>query len=96
MPNFDPPSDPYGSERNCRICDNALEYNPLIRAYECTHSHDPEPEPQSVALIADLRKKINELNKLVEKLKGEKSDLQHDIDYIIEQSVLSIRAMREE
>ena len=38
--NFDPPSDPYGDERRCRICDHEMEYNPLIRAWECVQDHD--------------------------------------------------------
>jgi hypothetical protein len=40
MSKFDPPSDPYGGERRCRICDSQLEYNPLTRSWECTRDHD--------------------------------------------------------
>lgn len=37
---FDPPSDPYGDEKRCRICDELLEYNPLVREWECIHDHE--------------------------------------------------------
>jgi hypothetical protein len=40
MAKFDPPSDPYGDEKLCRICDEPLEWNWLIREWECTHDHD--------------------------------------------------------
>lgn len=40
MSQFDPPSDPYGGERRCRVCDSQLEYNPLTRSWECTRDHD--------------------------------------------------------
>ena len=40
MSKYDPPSDPYGNEKRCRICDELLEYNPLTREWECTHDHD--------------------------------------------------------
>ncbi len=39
---FDPPSDPYGNEKVCPICDELLEYNPLTREWECTHDHDAD------------------------------------------------------
>jgi len=39
---YDPPSDPCGDERRCRICDEPLEYNPLILGWECTQDHDAE------------------------------------------------------
>ena len=45
---FDHPSDPYGGEKRCRICDELLTYNPLIRGYECTHDHDFTPHNQQV------------------------------------------------
>lgn len=47
MSKFDPPSDPYGNEKYCRICDEPLEWNSLIREWECTHDHDAaNVEPQ--------------------------------------------------
>jgi hypothetical protein len=44
MSKFDPPADPFGNDKQCPICDRALTYNPLIKGYECTHSHDDAPE----------------------------------------------------
>ena len=38
--NYDPPSDPFGDERSCRICDGELTYNYLIREWECLADHD--------------------------------------------------------
>lgn len=42
MPQFDPPSDPFGDEKRCRICDADLTYNPLIREWECTQDHEED------------------------------------------------------
>ena len=33
---FDPPSDPYGDERRCRICDHPL----TLVGWECVQDHD--------------------------------------------------------
>ena len=40
MTNFDPPADPFGDERGCRICDGEMTYNYLIREWECLADHD--------------------------------------------------------
>lgn len=40
MTNFDPPADPYGNERRCRICDEHLIYNYLIKDWECENPHE--------------------------------------------------------
>lgn len=45
MIRYDPPADPYGDERHCRICDFPLTYNPLIRGWECQNNHDNPAEP---------------------------------------------------
>ena len=42
MSKFDPPSDPFGSEKQCLICDQPLEYNWLTKEWECTHSHEKD------------------------------------------------------
>jgi hypothetical protein len=39
-PLFDPPSEPPDGDPVCRICDNVMEYNWLVRAWECVHDHD--------------------------------------------------------
>jgi hypothetical protein len=48
---FDPPSDPYGDEKCCLICDALLEYNPLTRTWECTHDHDECHECDATEII---------------------------------------------
>ena len=40
MIRFDPPSEPPDGDPVCRICDETMEYNPLVRAWECTQDHD--------------------------------------------------------
>ena len=40
MTNYDPPADPYGDEKRCRICDGELTYNYLTREWECLADHD--------------------------------------------------------
>jgi len=35
---FDPPSDPYGNERRCRICDHEMELT--LVGWECVQDHD--------------------------------------------------------
>ena len=37
---FDPPSEPPDGDPVCRICDHVMEYNPLVRAWECVQDHD--------------------------------------------------------
>ena len=48
MAKFDPPSDPYGNEKSCRICDQPLEWNYLIREWECLGEHERRPTPLAV------------------------------------------------
>lgn len=43
MAKFDPPSDPYGNEKSCRICDKPLEWNYLLREWECIDEHESHP-----------------------------------------------------
>ncbi len=38
--NFDPPSDPYGNDRQCRICDADMERDSLTREWYCPVDHD--------------------------------------------------------
>jgi hypothetical protein len=32
---FDPPSDPYGNVKYCKICDSPLEYDPFSKEWIC-------------------------------------------------------------
>ena len=43
MPNFDPPSDPYGDEHNCRLCDQPLTRDPYTREWYCENDNCPHP-----------------------------------------------------
>ena len=45
---YDPPSDPYGNEKRCRVCDELLEYNPLIRGWECIREHEAAKQAGAV------------------------------------------------
>ena len=44
---YDPPADPYGDERGCRICDGELTCNHLTREWECLADHDISPDDNS-------------------------------------------------
>lgn len=41
MSKFDPPSDPFGDEKRCSLCDGELEYNEWTKEYYCPSSHEP-------------------------------------------------------
>jgi len=48
MAKFDPPSDLYGDEKRCGICDEPLEYDAWMRVWYCSRDHDAapvDPEP---------------------------------------------------
>ena len=52
---FDPPSDPYGDERRCRICDHPLELT--LVGWECVHDNDAQEVLDSLRIrppIGDL------------------------------------------
>lgn len=50
MSKFDPPSDPYGNEHNCRICDGAMEYDAWADTWYCPNDHETKEEKQTVKL----------------------------------------------
>ena len=42
--------DPFGDEKHCRICDGALEYDPLEKIWYCPSDHEIEkPKPRTDA-----------------------------------------------
>ena len=43
MSQFDPPSDPYGDEKNCRHCDCPMEYDPWAKVWYCPNDNCPFP-----------------------------------------------------
>lgn len=43
MSKFDPPSDPFGNEKHCRICDSALNCDRLSRELYCSVDHSDIP-----------------------------------------------------
>jgi len=45
MAKFDPPSDPYGDDKLCRMCDNELVYDDWERVWYCPSSHDEPCSP---------------------------------------------------
>jgi len=46
MAKFDPPSDPYGEEKQCLICDEPLEYDSWMRVWYCPRDHEAAPFEQ--------------------------------------------------
>ena len=42
MAKFDPPSDPLGDEKHCRICDSVLEYDEWTKEWYCPCDHEEE------------------------------------------------------
>ena len=58
---YDPPSDPFGDERSCRICDGELTYNYLTREWECLADHDDADEAYEKfhAMVEDAKRKLS-------------------------------------
>lgn len=42
MNKFDPPSDPYGDVKHCKICDSILEYEPFTKEWVCKKCDNDE------------------------------------------------------
>lgn len=40
MSRFDPPSDPFGDEKHCRICDGDLVRDPWTKEWHCPTDHE--------------------------------------------------------
>ena len=43
MPKFDPPSDPFGNEKTCRLCDAAMVYDSWMSEWYCPNENCPFP-----------------------------------------------------
>ena len=46
---YDPPSDPFGNDKQCPFCDAVLVYDPYTKEWYCPkdHEEDEETEEQS-------------------------------------------------
>jgi|WetSurSiteA1Bulk_404760.scaffolds.fasta_scaffold146125_1 hypothetical protein len=55
---LDPPADPFGGERLCKICDATMTYNWLVKNWECSQEHRHYHDENS--LTADHRRRIIE------------------------------------